>query len=75
MTEPVTVVLHFDSRGDPDLLVNGEPAIVYWIDDRAPDDRVYRTDARSSLAEINKLIGGSPIGDDGARRAKLRLVK
>ena len=66
------VVLHYDAKGDLDVLLT-EGVTVLWVCKATPEDRVYRSHANTLHAEIDALIGDSPIGHtDDERQASLR---
>lgn len=56
------VVVHFDERGEINLLVHGENVRLLTVDDRAPNDRVYETLSRVERAEIDGLLGNDAVG-------------
>lgn len=61
------IVLHIAEDGSYDLRAWGAQRVqILWIDDRAPDDRVYCQTSREADAEdLRKLIGGDAIGHAG----------
>lgn len=67
------VALHFDEDGN--LAVLAEPGVaVFWVDDRMPNDRVYRQGHIATKAQIDGVIGDGPVGDSGdARQARLKV--
>ena len=71
---PPAVVLHYDADGHLDLLLT-EGVTVLWVCEATPGDRVYRAHANTLHAEIDALIGDSPIGHtDDERQVQLREI-
>lgn len=57
-------VVHIDRDGSFDLHAFGPSDTRFLvIDERAPDDRVYRVTVRSPRALLDELLGGSIVGD------------
>lgn len=57
-------VVHIDRDGSFDLHAFGPSDTRFLvIDERAPDDRVYRVTLRSPRALLDELIGDSEVGD------------
>ncbi|MDE0878550.1 MAG: hypothetical protein OSB00_07775 [Sphingomonas bacterium] len=59
-----TFVVHVDADGNQEYRAFGVgDARFLVIDERCPDDRVYRITVREPSAALTALIGASPIGD------------
>lgn len=73
-----TAVVHILANGDIDYLSDDASLTFLVIDERAPNDRVYRLTVHSErAAEIPALIGGSYIhqlGDKPVTEAKISAV-
>lgn len=57
-----TVIMHIDDLGYPTIHASGDGVTVLVIDERAPDDRVFRLTARITSDTVTEMVGDSEIG-------------
>lgn len=68
------IILHTDKDGNVEIVTTIDCPVI-WVDERVPNDRVYRQEQGRSLAtpeQIAKLIGSDPI-PDAEGQVKVRL--
>ena len=64
------VVVRYLENGLIDFLVHGDQVLLFVVDERVPDDRVFEVTRRCSDEAIQEIVGDSPVGNDTDERHK-----
>lgn len=75
MSEAPIVVVRIDASGDVAYLMSG-PVDLFVVDERCPNDRVYRMTVQTPRSEIATVLGDDAIGsrnDDRHRAIAARV--